>query len=468
MEVKKLTLNKKRTFIIGLAFFGILMLWQVYNNYCPIILEYLLKGKVPDDRMLYIIGAIMALDNLVALVGMPIMGILSDKTKTPIGRRMPYIIVGTIAGALIFPFIALAFIWNSLAGVIIAMGLFLIVMQAYRNPAVSLMADVTPKPLRSLANSIINLVGYVGGIIAAVLGMIFVIKKDAVTGELPAASEIGTTVLLPFIISAVAILIILIVLIFNFNETKVVNEVKEEMELGELASKSLEDVKSTKKLSKKDIVNLIILLGSIFLWFMAFNAIETFNSLFAEKILGNSGIASTSVIILTLSSIVSFVLFAKLSDKVGRWFVVVIGLVLLIFGISVVTIATFVLIPDPNNISVTSENLMPIIMYVCILFIGVGWAMININSFPMVVELANKENVGKFTGYYYAASMLAQTITPILVGLVMDFTEGLRILYLYSALFTVGALVVFLFVKERNTSNEEKDVSVEEIEGGSI
>ena len=247
---KKLKLNYKNTFFIGLAFFAILMLWQVYNTYCPLILRDLLESsfKGDADRLTYVIGIIMAMDNLVALVIMPIFGNLSDKTNTKYGKRMPYILIGMLASALIFPLIAAFFIMNSLVGVIIIMGLVLIIMQGYRSPAVALMPDVTPKPLRSTANGIINLVGYIGAIIAGALAMVFK-KTDANPNDL--------VYLWPFIISSVCMLAAMVILKFKINEPKLLEETKDDIELGEKLSQSIEEIKEDKPLSKKDFANLI-------------------------------------------------------------------------------------------------------------------------------------------------------------------------------------------------------------------
>ncbi|TVP96338.1 MAG: MFS transporter [Acholeplasmatales bacterium] len=170
----ELKLNSRNTFFIGFGFFSILMLWQIYNSYAPIFLHRLLSvdGSINESDA-PLVGFIMALDNLLALFMLPLFGVLSDRTKSRFGRRMPYIIAGMFVSALIFPFIVVTFILNTFAGLIIVMLLVLIVMNIYRNPAVSLMPDVTPKPLRSKANGIINLIGYTGAIIGGALVLIF-------------------------------------------------------------------------------------------------------------------------------------------------------------------------------------------------------------------------------------------------------------------------------------------------------
>ena len=436
MNNKSLKLNYKNTLIIGLAFLGILMLWQVYNTYCPIILDYLLKSHFdPNKDYYYITGVIMALDNLVALIIMPIFGNLSDKTKTKYGKRMPYILIGSIVSALIFPFIAVTFIINSLAGVIITMCLILIIMQSYRSPAVALMPDLTPKPLRSSANGVINLVGYFGAIIAALLGMIFKIK-DTTTME-----EAGNIALVPFIITSVVMIIITVVLALKINENKLLEELKPELELGEELSETIEKVEEDKPLSKEDKKNMWILIASIFFWFMAFNSVETFNSLFCTKILNSSGVHGTFTIVLTLSSVATFATLSSLSKKIGRKYTVSIGLGCLVLGFLIMSIFAYTLDTSKENSFV--------IIYLATVILGVGWALVNINSYPMMVEMASGKNIGKFTGYYYGASMLAQSITPILVGLIMSNSNvGLKALYLYACVFMVIALVTFIFIKE--------------------
>ena len=444
---KKLKLNYKNTFFIGLAFFAILMLWQEYNTYCPLSLRDLLESsfKGDADRLTYVIGIIMAMDNLVALVIMPIFGNLSDKTNTKYGKRMPYILIGMLASALIFPLIAAFFIMNSLVGVIVIMGLVLIIMQGYRSPAVALMPDVTPKPLRSTANGIINLVGYIGAIIAGALAMVFK-KTDSNPNDL--------VYLWPFIISSVCMLAAMVILKFKINEPKLLEETKDDVELGEKLSQSIEEIKEDKPLSKKDFANLIIILVAVFFWFMAFNAIETFNSLFCRDILGSEGIHGTFTIILTVSSIISFILLSSVANKIGRKWTIILGLIALVVGIGLMALFTFVL-----RDVITSYVW---IIYLLTVIIGIGWALVNINSYPMIVEMANKKNVGKFTGYYYTASMIAQTATPILVGLIMSFNDaGLRLLYVYSLITMVIALLVFFFVVEKRDlkkKNEKKGI----------
>ncbi len=444
MENRKLKLNVKNTVKIGFAFFGILMLWQVYNTYCTIILEAMLKDKV--EHYNYIIGCIMALDNIAAIIIMPIVGIWSDKTKTKYGKRMPYIIIGMGLTAIVFPFIALMCMWNSFVGVLIFMILFLIIMQAYRSPAVAFMPDVTPKPLRSKANGIINLIGYLGGVFVTLLGFIpaFKLTKDS------PFNKVQSVVIWPFIICAVVFVIVLVYLALSIKENKMVEETKSDVEFGETFSENLEEIKEDNKLSKGDKKNFIILLLSIFFWFMAFNSFETFGSLFTKNILNDSNLYSQMATFLSVASIISFILFSNLSSKIGRKWTIVIGLALLVLSLGSIAIISLVVhFPD------SGVGNWKFLFYALSIIMGVGWALVNINSFPMVVEFANKDNVGKFTSYYYAASMVAQSITPLLVGLFMDFLgKGQKILFIYASIMMLIALVIFICIVEKKEVKE--------------
>lgn len=456
---RTLKLNYKNTLKIGLAFFGILMLWQVYNIYCPIILEAMLKD-LNVEHYNYIIGVIMALDNVVAIIIMPIVGKLSDKTRSKFGKRMPYIIIGMLLTAIVFPFVAIMCKMNLLVGVIIAMLLFLVIMQAYRSPAVALMPDVTPKPLRSAANGIINLTGYLGGVFVTLLGFVPFFKMNSSSS----LAQIQDRVLWPFIICTIILVIVLVYLIFAINENKLVEETKDDVAYGETLSENFDTIDENNKLSKKDSKNLIIILIAIFFWFMAFNSFETFGSLFFKNILNDSNLYSQMVTFLSVSSILSFILFSGISTKIGRKWTIVIGLILLIIGL--LGIAFVSLTIHRRSLEVSSWKIFYIAMS---LIMGIGWALVNINSFPMVVEYANKNNVGKFTSYYYMASMLAQSITPIIVGLFMDFHQlGQNILFFYASSLMGIAIVTFLFIKEKYTvkqrvSNAKKKSALENL-----
>lgn len=443
-----LKLNNKRTILIGFSFFTILMLWQVYNFYCPLFLRQLFLEYFGKENN-YLIGLIMAFDNILALIMLPIFGTLSDKTTTKFGKRMPYIVIGTLISLLAFPFIVLLFIKQSLVGVIIMMALILIAMNIYRAPSVALMPDVTPKPLRAKANAIINFVGYIGAIIGSLLTMIFIKKTDA--GELIS----GDYLYLPFIITSVFMLAALIVLVLKIRENTIVKQMQPEMELGEKLSETVEEIKDDKPLGKQDKCNLWILIFSVFLWYFAFNAVETFGSTYATVVLNTKswGIATA---ILAISSLITFLPSTLLTKKVGRKLSIVIGLGLMVLSLG---LALFV-------------KSFGIWLILLMIVAGCGWAIINVNSYPMFVELSSSKNVGKFTGYYYSASQIAQSITPVAIGFVFDWL-GYKAYFPYAAIFMAIALIVFSFVKVPKkqvelVENSEKDETKEDTKANEI
>lgn len=438
MELK---LNNKRTLFIGFSFFTILMLWQVYNYYCPLFLKQLFIENYGKENS-YIVGLIMAMDNILALIMLPIFGALSDKTTTKLGKRMPYIIAGTILSLIAFPFIVLLFLNNSVAGVIVMMGVILVAMNVYRAPSVALMPDVTPKPLRAKANAIINFVGYIGAIIGSVLTMIFSKKVEGSDNLVT-----GNYLIWPFVITSIFMMVALVVLVLKIRENKIVAEMQKEMELGEKLSETNEQILDDTPLGKKDKFNLWVLIFSVFLWYFAFNAVETFGSIYAVDVLDtkNWGLATA---VLAISSLITFMPSTLLTKKVGRKNSIVIGLILMVISLGLGTLL--------KSFSIWLILLM--------IIAGAGWAIINVNSYPMFVELSSSKNVGKFTGYYYTASQIAQSITPIGIGFVFDFI-GIEAFFPYATIFMAIALIVFSLIKmpkkpvENNTLENNETVS---------
>ena len=505
----KLKLNYKRTMLISLAFFSILMLWQVYNTYCPLFLSDLLDL----DSESFIIGIFMASDNILALFLLPLFGKLSDNTKSRFGKRMPYIITGMVLAAIAFPFIPFFYVRGVLAMVIVMMFVILCIMHMYRTPAVSLMPDMTPKPLRSKANGIINLVGYFGPIIAAIVKMIL---------------DYNDHPYIPFFIVSICLLVAALILVATINENKILETVQADLMLGEELSQSLEKVEDDKPLSKGDKKNLIILLLSTFIWYMAFNALESFLSLYCKNILGDEKVSGTVTIILTISSVITFIPAGILSNKIGRKKSVLIGIACLFIGFlgsaivspkadirkymdfkkeyveatytsnnSILVLSsdgTYVL--NENNKETKGEyktyfefisldgdsvytlytdntykasidkniytymaisnNITPYLIgfYIFVVFAGIGWALINVSSYPMVCELASQSNIGRISGLYYLASMLAQSVTPILVGAIMAFATGYKGLFYYSSILTLLAFITFMLYKENKKQVE--------------
>ncbi len=447
-EMKPLKLNVKRTIVIGFAFFGILMLWQVYNTYCPLFLTEILTKKYggADTEYQWVVGVLMALDNLFALFMLPLFGAWSDKTNTKFGKRMPFIVIGTVLSAIVFPLIVVMFVIRSLAGVIVMMCLTLVFMQMYRNPAVALMPDITPKPLRSKANALINVVGYVGAILGGALALIIPFKTHM--------NNVGA-LLVPFLVCCVSMLVTIAVLFFKVKENKIAAEMVEEMKRGEEESELEEQVVENKPLSKKNKICLIIMIVAVFLWFASFNAVETFWSTYGLKHLEIKNF-SIFTIVLTIASLASFVPAAYISDKIGRKWTIVIGLGLMILGLMLICFVKkspdkFTEIADDGSVVVYHKT--PWVLYPFFAICGIGWAFINCCSYPMFVELASGSNVGKYTGFYYAASMLAQTLTPVCAGLLILQAKQWDILFVYSTIVMAVALIVFVFVDNVKTKN---------------
>lgn len=453
-QERTLKLNYKRTAIIGFAFFGILLLWQVYDSWCPTFLTELFKTAFPqvqsEEEVQYLVGIIMALDNLAALILLPIFGSLSDKTKSPIGKRMPYILVGTFVCAVAFPFIPVFFHYNNIAGVISMMAIVVMFMMMYRNPAVSLMPDMTPKPLRSKANGIINIMGYIGGAFATVLGIVFVLSDYLnIKGDGGWAVNNIWVVEAPFLIASILMVISCLVLFFSIKENKIEKEVANELKLGEEQSELLEKVDDNKPLSKGNKIMLILILVAEFFWFMADNGISTFMNNYTIYYLGAISSANMiNTIIGGVGSVIGFALGGVVASKIGRKWTVIGGLGLTLLSYVVWGILSFTLLEFSQG-----SGSFPVFLHIIWFVKGFGMSLVHVNSYPMVVELCNSKKIGRFTGYYYASSMAAQTITPIALGailLVPSFDFG--ILPIYALICLLISFVVFMFIKNVKSS----------------
>ena len=325
-----LKLNYKRTALIGFAFFGILLLWQVYDSWCPTFLTDIfakrfynmtsaeLKASDPDKilEVQWIVGIIMACDNLAALILLPIFGNLSDKTRTPIGKRMPYILVGTFVSAVAFPFIPLFFHKNNIVGMVAMMGVVLIFMMMYRNPAVALMPDITPKPLRAKANGIINIMGYFGGAFATVLGIFFVLSSYI---NAPAAERSLWTIELPFIVASVLMVISALVLFKTIRENELEEQLKDELALGEQLAAVATPIDDDKPMSRENKTMLLAILGAEFLWFMSDNALGTYVGNYVIYYLKSVSSATMYLTILGgLASVLGFAIAGGIAEKIGR------------------------------------------------------------------------------------------------------------------------------------------------------
>lgn len=411
-------LNYKRTVLIGFAFMGILCFWQFYDQVIP----YLLEKKFGLSTTAA--NAVMAVDNVLAIFMLPLFGAISDKTHTRLGKRTPYILFGTLASVILLVTLGIFNELNSFLGFIITLFVLLVSMAIYRTPAVAYMPDVTEKPLRSKANAVINLVGYIGGIFATACMMFLLKSEKGESGE--SVYSKGQSFLPLFLIIAAFMLVSVVIMILTVKENKVLAEtnIKDESD-GEKCENS--------KLSKPVLKSLILILASVFLWFMAYNAVTTAFSRYCVEVWETDlGTSSSYLLVATISAIIAFVPLGFLSGAVGRKKTVLLGIVLMT---ACYTVAIFIKHQTP-------------VMYAIFGFVGIGWAAINVNSFPMVVEMCRGADVGKYTGFYYTFSMAAQITTPLLSGLLIDnLGLGYSVLFPYAVVFSVLSFVTMSLVK---------------------
>ncbi len=503
-------LNYKRIILVGFAFFLIQAFWQAYDNTIPMILT----NKFGMSQAWS--GAIMALDNVLALFMLPLFGAISDKHHSKWGRRTPFIVVGTLIAAVML--IALSFVdnaqlhhisdvaaiddpaaletiydreadetlltpggqkfvlsrqftkeeftqirsqitvdgaavtnpdytnyvmparqacaWDATAKSPVTLVFFialllviLVSMAVFRSPAVALMPDVTLKPLRSKANAVINLMGSAGGILVLVLGMVF--ATSAVRNSL--MSYTGY-----FAVIAAIMLAALVVFMLTVRENEWAAEMQQQsVELG-LEDKE-EAATGERKLSVDEVRSLIFLLLSIVLWFFGYNAVTSKYSVYASNILHKD--YNLTLIIAQAAAIISYLPVGFIASRVGRKKTILAGVVMLTAAF---TTASFMSAESPT-----------MLMNAMFALAGIAWATINVNSFPMVVEMCSGGNVGKYTGFYYTASMAAQVATPMLSGLLMD-RMGMHVLFPYAAVFTALAFVTMLFVRHGDSKPEAK------------
>lgn len=419
-------LNYKRTVLIGFAFMSILAFWQFYDQVIPYILENTFGLNT------FTANAFMSVDNVLAVFMLPLFGMLSDKTHTRLGKRTPYILYGTLAAVMLMCVLAFFESKHSFAGFIIALIALLVVMSTYRSPAVAYMPDVTEKPLRSKGNAIINLVGYIGGIFATVVMMVMLKTETNDLGQ-----KVYTSSFTPvFLVIAAFMLVSVLIMVFTVKENKVLKEtnIKDEDETYNTGEK--------KKLSRSVKISLLLILVSVFLWYAAYNAVTTSFSRYCINVWNvDLGTSSGYLTVATVAAISAFVPLGFLAGKMGRKKAVLFGILLMAVNF---TAAAFIRHETP-------------VMYVIFALVGIGWASINVNSFPMVVEMCAGSDVGKYTGYYYTFSMAAQIVTPLLSGLLIDKTNiGYNILFPYAVLFSAASFVTMCFVRHGDSKPDSK------------
>ena len=445
-------LNYKRTLFVGMAFFLISAFWQAYDAIIPLILTN--HFGLPQS----ISGAVMSIDNVLAVFLLPVFGAISDKVHTRYGKRTPFILIGTIIATVAFVALTLIdnyqlallaadnipalsemaktdaaaeFIREQTVNLTIAnplpflgfMGTLLVVLLAmatFRSPAVALMPDVTVKPLRSKANAIINLTGTAGGILVLVLGIVFATAKN------PYMQYTG------YVIAVVSIMLVgLIVFLCSVRENKWAREMQEESIRLELEDEAEDTPQDARKLSRGELTSLLLILASVALWYIGYNSITSKYSVYATNILGFD--FNSTLIIAQAAAIVSYIPVGLIASKIGRRKTILAGVLILA---SAFFCGNFITPETPE-----------LIMYPIFILAGIGWATINVNSFPMVVELARGGDVGKYTGYYYTASMSAQIVAPILSGFLYDAIGMRPVFFAFGTIFVLLSFVTMFFVK---------------------
>ena len=419
-------LNYKRTLLVGLAFLSISAFWQMYDNIVPLILQnsFGLNESV--------IGMIMAIDNVLAVFLLPIIGTLSDKVDTPLGKRTPFIIGGTAAAVVLMLLMPYADAHRILWLFVLALGLTLLAMAMYRSPAVALMPDLTPKPLRSAANAVINLMGAVGGVYALILIRLLVPKEE-------------TPSYLPVFLGVAALMVIsVIVLVCTIREKPLAAQIAAEYPDDAPSAQTLPTTQSG-DLAPEVKRSLRYILVSILLWFTAYNAVTTAFSRYAVTVwkMAGGGFASC-LMVATVAAIISYIPIGHVSSRIGRKKSIIAGLIMMLISYSAVFFY-----PTYN---VTANFFFALI--------GVGWASVGVNSLPMVVEMSKGSEIGKYTGMYYTFSMTAQIFTPILSGLLLEYVSY-NTLFPYAIFFTLCAIFTMTRVKHGDSKPEMKKSALE-------
>ena len=424
-------LNYKRTVLIGLAFMSISAFWQMYDNEIPKIL----KNTFGMGETLT--GAIMAIDNILALFLLPIFGSLSEKVNTKIGRRMPFILIGTALTCALLVILPIANHTVNLPLFVGGLFFVLICMGTYRSPAVALMPDLTPKPLRSKANAVINLMGAVGGVFTLILIKLLV-GSSTKPNYFPLFLSVGA-------VMAISV----IVLYFTIKENKLRKE-REELEIleGIVEEEEPANTNEGQKLPKDVFRSLCFILLSVAFWFIAYNAVTTAFSRYAEQVWGlEGGGYADCLLVATVAAIISYIPIGSIASNIGRKKTIIIGVALL--GGCFFAASLF------------NEYHPVMVVFFCI--IGFAWAAIGVNSYPMVVEIASAGDVGKYTGLYYTFSMTAQVITPILSGWLLE-NVGYRTLFPYSVVFCILAIITMSQVRHGDSKPAKKKSALENLD----
>lgn len=429
-------LNYKRTVLIGLAFLSICAFWQMYDSIIPLILQNTFGiGET-------LTGAIMAADNVLAIFLLPLFGALSDKADTRFGKRMPFIVTGTVLAVIFLLLLPVADRKVNVVLFIVSLFALLVSMGLYRSPAVALMPDLTPNKLRSKGNAIINLMGAVGGVYTLIMIKLLVGKGDRPD-------------YMPLFVSVAALMAVSVgILAITISEKKVKAKVAEEIRTYEDSTgvkveteDTIEEEEAAKdggavkhQMPAEVKRSMGFLLASIFLWFTAYNAVTTAFSRYTKVVwhLEGGGFADC-LMVATIAAILSYVPIGNLAGKIGRKKTILVGIVLM----------------SGCYFAAIFANQYHALINVAFAVIGIGWAAINVNSYPMIVEMSKGSDIGKFTGTYYTFSMAAQILTPILSGFLLE-KVSYRTLFPYAFVFSVLAFITMMQVHHGDARPDKK------------
>ncbi len=485
-KAKKMKLNYGKTLLIGFAFMASSIAWGVYDPYIttllnkilgesaliagwsaklvekfPILLEFMQAqgedvGSAATGFTLVplFIGIIMTFDNIFGVVFQPTFGKISDRCHTRIGKRKPFILIGAPLAAVIFAIIPRVALHENgrISAMMFCIILFVFVMSFWRAPCVALMPDLTPPALRSEGNSVINLVGGVGSLLALQAATIVC----AIGGWDKGTQE---EEYIPYVFLFASIVMIICTLVVTFFVKEPDSRLKVQMQANmendakakrqaekEAAKKEKERLKAI-KLSKGERISLICMLAGLFFLFCGANAIQTFFALFAAEILGkSSGEATSMLTIFAVSTAIGAIPAGLLGRKFGRKKTIVAGLLMFITAFVVYLV-----------VDATTGNALTLV-YVALVVGGFANMLITVNTLPLVLEIGGLDKVGTFTGYYYTATFSAQIATPIVYGIVRMLTGTYGSLFYYCPICFILSLICILFVKHGESEEITEDI----------
>ncbi len=408
------TFSYPKTFLLGFGFFGVSVIWATYNAYVPLMLD----GKFGLSA--WWIGVFMVLDNVAALLIQPAVGAWSDRLRTPLGRRLPFILIGAPIGAVIFgllPMVSLLLLY------VICAGGLLVSMAFWRTPVIALMPDITPSQYRSQANGIINFMGGLGSVIAFAVGSMLYARNPNYA----------------FWLGSILVLVSSALVIIFVREPRTF-DIKEQEKLPNI----LTSIKMVFEENEKSVSRILL---AIFFWFLSYNAIEAFFTLYGVNHLGLA--EADSAFQMTYISLV-FLLFALPSGYIGARFgrrrTIMTGITIMGLAILLVYFAPVSFL-NSKIVQVTkTAGLYPLSFL--LMLAGFAWSLININSLPMVVDMTDDVRVGTYTGLYYFASTLAAIAGPVLFGGIVGLSnENYNLMMLLSPIFLILAWIMMLGVR---------------------